>query len=46
MEVVTLTTGDPHIVELVSDDILKFHVTDRREAYQRLFLERLRALGL
>ncbi len=31
---------------VVSDDLLKFHVTDRREYYQRLFAERLRALQL
>ncbi len=42
--VARLANLDSRVV--VSDDILKFHVTDRREAYQRLFLERRIALGL
>ncbi|MEY4745175.1 MAG: hypothetical protein RL272_1120 [Candidatus Parcubacteria bacterium] len=41
-EIAAMANMDSRV--LVSDDILKFHVNDRRAAYERLFRERLRAM--
>lgn len=43
-DIVRLANLDSRV--MVSDDILKFHVNDRREEYERLFRERLRATAV
>lgn len=41
-EIAAMANADSRV--LISDDILKFHVNDRRAEYDRLFKERLRAM--